>query len=697
MNANTPPDPYFNNIDFNPTFYQVIQQYLTEAYANSKYLKLTGGSLSGFLGIGRTARTQLDVNGKVVINDNAISTSENGLLGGAGTRIILYEGSEFNTPYAFGINTNTLWYSVPSTATHRFYIGTNERMVIDSVGDVGIGTANPQSKLTINPIPQHGTAYDYSLSPVTITNTNPTSTLVLNDPKPVLHLCREGTGSQAYASKATFNLCRYENVGVNSRTRLDLTLTHSQYDEINVLSIKSDGGVGIGTTNPITKCHIRGATPVTLRLETDASAINQQCAIEMGIPAFNTNSSSKITATARAGNISDLQFITSSALDSASIKMTIRGDGNVGIGTTDPGTHKLSVIGTASIGSFLIVGNDGTSIPYVQFGPTNGHNLGVATEPNVFSTSALTGDMVLRAIDGKKLILQNGIGAGSLIIDSNNNVGIGTTSAGTNKLYVNGKTLITDTLEINNEKGILFSKTSTSAWIIEFGNSPTSVADSMIFYHRETSPGTKASRWWFNGAQTNTSSEISDERIKKEINDIQTPLNKIMELKPKEYYLCDDKDYNKKFGIIAQDVEKIFPELIHTSNDYIANIYSYAKYNDFIITLDKDISNLINIDDELKIVLDNDDKNNLEIVLDDTPYSNRYKRRFVKVIEIIDNYSFKIDIDIGKEDIFVYGKKVDDFKRLDYESLYCLNLAGTQELYKIIQQLQDRISALEKI
>ena len=51
-----------------------------------------------------------------------------------------------------------------------------------------------------------------------------------------------------------------------------------------------------------------------------------------------------------------------------------------------------------------------------------------------------------------------------------------------------------------------------------------------------------------------------------------------MLLKPKEYYLCDDKDYNKKFGIIAQDVEIDFPELIFTDKEYIANIYSYATY-----------------------------------------------------------------------------------------------------------------------
>ena len=174
-----------------------------------------------------------------------------------------------------------------------------------------------------------------------------------------------------------------------------------------------------------------------------------------------------------------------------------------------------------------------------------------------------------------------------------------------------------------------------------------------------------------------------------------------MELKPKEYYLCDDKDYNKKFGVIAQDVEKVFPEFIHTEKDYVANIYSYAKYDNkdtnYIITLDKDITELINIDDELKIILDNNDKNNLEIVIDDTPYNNRYKKRFVKVVEIIDNHSFKIDIDLEINDIFIYGKKVDDFKRLDYESLYCLNIAATQELYKIIQSQQQQIEELKSL
>jgi hypothetical protein len=69
-----------------------------------------------------------------------------------------------------------------------------------------------------------------------------------------------------------------------------------------------------------------------------------------------------------------------------------------------------------------------------------------------------------------------------------------------------------------------------------------------------------------------------------------------------------------------------------------------------------------------------------------------------KVIEIINNYSFRIDKELKEnenEKLFIYGKKVNDFKRLDYESLYCLNIAATQELYKIINDLQKRIEILE--
>ena len=44
---------------------------------------------------------------------------------------------------------------------------------------------------------------------------------------------------------------------------------------------------------------------------------------------------------------------------------------------------------------------------------------------------------------------------------------------------------------------------------------------------------------------------------------------------------------------------------------------------------------------------------------------------------------------------FVYGSKVDDFHTLDKNYIFTLNVCATQELYKLIQQLQERISILE--
>lgn len=339
MSTGIPPSPYFDNINFNPNFFKVVQTYLTEAIANLKYLKLIGGTLTGFLGIGRAPRVGLDVNGKAIIDTGTNTAPANGQFGSNGTRIILYDGSSTEPPYALGINTNTLWYGTSSTGSHRFYTGTNERLVINSSGLVGVGTTDPKSKITINATPtQTGSVFDYSLSPITITNTTPTSTSVLNDPVPVLYLCREGTASQSYASKATFNLCRYENSGINSRTRLDLALTNDAFNDVSIMSIRSDGRVGIGTTSP----------SALLDVYSDSSSLNnyfniranaaRECGIFLTRPGGLWNLFNKGTGfgATQANNLSFQSSSTSSILE-------ITQSGYVGIGTNDPGSNILQV------------------------------------------------------------------------------------------------------------------------------------------------------------------------------------------------------------------------------------------------------------------------------------------------------------------------------------------------------------------
>ena len=308
--------------------------------------------------------------GRIEILQNPISES----------RIVLYQGTQNSIPYAFGINTSTLWYSVPISCSHIFYIGgaetfninttsiktqknidishtTNPSVLFSNYGDstiaiasttgdliiksqvnkriilqnatgtgvlfvngnnIGIGTFDPTStihiigniKLTGDILNSSGTSIigsitpsqwivnntsiynnntnvaigkasnntDYKLevinnaiigtemndkngfihstSPLTLTQQTATSSSVINDPYPILHLCRQGTNGVCYGARATFNICRYEATDNSSKTRLDINLAHTSYDNSNVMSFKSDGNIGIGTNNPTTKLHI---------------------------------------------------------------------------------------------------------------------------------------------------------------------------------------------------------------------------------------------------------------------------------------------------------------------------------------------------------------------------------------------------------------------------------------------------------
>ena len=50
-----------------------------------------------------------------------------------------------------------------------------------------------------------------------------------------------------------------------------------------------------------------------------------------------------------------------------------------------------------------------------------------------------------------------------------------------------------------------------------------------------------------------------------------------------------------------------------------------------------------------------------EFIMEETTYHNRYKRRYVKVINIIDDYNFVKDneIKVNSDNIvFIYGKKL---------------------------------------
>jgi hypothetical protein len=109
--------------------------------------------------------------------------------------------------------------------------------------------------------------------------------------------------------------------------------------------------------------------------------------------------------------------------------VTITANGKVGINTTNP-LQGLHVNANALIsGQSITISN--SSAPYMLI-QANGRGtalMGVATTASIFSTSADTGDYVIKTFTGGKVILQSSNAGAALCINTNNNVGIKNSAA----------------------------------------------------------------------------------------------------------------------------------------------------------------------------------------------------------------------------------------------------------------------------
>jgi len=176
---------------------------------------------------------------------------------------------------------------------------------------------------------------------MSITHQTRTSTLILNDPQPILHLCRQGTGAQAFGARATFSLCRYEASGVSSRTRMDISLANNEYDNINIMTLLSSGNVGIGTTNILSRLTVRGRY--------DDGNSGGLCINSFDGNVYNL----RLYSFSPAGAQVSYNFQVNNQASSVNA-LTIAHNGNIGISRTSP-ICRLDVQGVACI-------NDGT--PY---------------------------------------------------------------------------------------------------------------------------------------------------------------------------------------------------------------------------------------------------------------------------------------------------------------------------------------------
>jgi hypothetical protein len=405
---------------------------------------------------------------------------------------------------------------------------TQTPLVVTASGSVGIGTTSPNSKLHVDggAITVGGT----SLPIISLLNTAGAARGVL-----------EFTGTAV-------------NLGSVATSGQPLTF---QTNGAERFRISNAGYVGIGTSAPTSVAHIYGSTPM-LTIENSANTglaginfVNNY----MGVSYTSSITSSwynmpgmKFTAPRDAA---DFGFAFNS--NSGATRLFINSNnGNVGIGTSAP-TTALDVTGTIrvsgtypiTLGSNQIAINSVTTMGPNGFGSSAGYqgSYGYDGTGNSLTTGGVyRGQSSSNAFSGSLFRgTYSGTGSGKVA-----NFNISNASATGNVLEV--------------------SNAGTGHLAVFTGTGNVGIGTASPSYKLDVS-GT------IRGYGITDSSDV---RLKKNISALSHSLDKVLQLEGVKYNWKDVKMPKKQIGFIAQQVEKIYPELVEKDNQGIMSVnYSH--------------------------------------------------------------------------------------------------------------------------
>ena len=250
-----------------------------------------------------------------------------------------------------------------------------------------------------------------------------------------------------------------------------------------------------------------------------------------------------------------------------------------------------------------------------------------------------------------------------MVISSTGNVGIGITNP-TIPLHVNGYT--------GSVAGAVYYINGANGYTIQYG----SLTNISIF----ASNGIQAGDYI--GAR-------SDQRIKKNIQPLTSPLEKLSQIEVVSYDKIDFTAKGSDCGVIAQNIKEILPRAVTTMTDYLPNIYAIGTHNKDDDTVRVTVvftENTIKVNVKVKLYVVRDEANN-EV---QTPYE-------VVVIDY-DDVSITVapwDKYDASDRVFVYGVEHDDIMSVEKDQIGILAAAGVKELHPLVLQQSSRIGDLE--
>ena len=305
-------------------------------------------------GTANEERMRIDANGKIFMNE--------------GVPLAWTDSSLNVSADIYGDSSDNLVFRNTSAKT--------ERMRINSLGNVGIGTSSPQSKLE------------------TSLHSGATSSLMDANTTNDVHLIRAGFGSSAGTTSNSGakwgirfvgrNDANYDSqksgaiYGVSEDTlgynrQVGLAFHTSALDAVNTerMRIDASGNVGIGTDDPDYPLHIKGTGHQRLKIEKTDAGGDADISIagpsdSIGWLLFTDRTAGNNSGVIKYVHSTNKMHFRTNDVDD---RLVISDNGNVGIGTDSPGA-KLSVSGPAALAN-LGGGSTGSAALYVN--STSGH------------------------------------------------------------------------------------------------------------------------------------------------------------------------------------------------------------------------------------------------------------------------------------------------------------------------------------